>query len=100
MNHFILSIYFGLELLTKIVKWLTFLSAIFELVIITYVMNSTALYIYNVSATFYKNLDSHLNHFLLQLLSLTHIKFLINLNGPFMHGVMTCSLCTCKNMER
>jgi hypothetical protein len=46
MNHFILSIYFGLELLTKIVKWLTFLSAIFELVIITYVMNSTALYIY------------------------------------------------------
>jgi hypothetical protein len=33
VSHFILSIYCGLECLTEIVKWLTFLSAIFEWVI-------------------------------------------------------------------
>jgi hypothetical protein len=36
VSHFLLPIYFGLEWLTKIMKWLTFLSAIFEWMIITW----------------------------------------------------------------
>jgi hypothetical protein len=35
VSHFRLAIYFGLEWLTKIMKWLTSWSAIFEWVIIT-----------------------------------------------------------------
>jgi hypothetical protein len=48
VNYFILLIYFGLQWQSKIVKWLIFLSVIFELVIIILVMNS-AVYIYRAA---------------------------------------------------